>query len=109
MTTVAEIFETMEYGPAPEADAPVRKWLADHDGKFGHYIDGRWTDVDDARLFGVQEPANGKALARVAQGDERDVDAAVQAARRALKEWKALGGHARARYLYALARAVQKH
>jgi len=109
MTTVAEIFETMEYGPAPEADAPVRKWLADHDGKFGHYIDGRWTDVDDAKLFDVQEPANGKRLARVSQGDETDVNAAVKAARRALEEWKALGGHARARYLYALARAVQKH
>ncbi|AHG90561.1 Aldehyde Dehydrogenase [Gemmatirosa kalamazoonensis] len=109
MTTVAEIFETMEYGPAPEADAPVRQWLQAHDGKFGQYVNGRWTDVDDARLFDVQEPANGKRLARVSQGNEADVDAAVQAARAALPKWKALGGHARARYLYALARAVQKH
>jgi aldehyde dehydrogenase (NAD+) len=109
MTTVAEIFETMEYGPAPEADSPVRRWLDDHDGRFGQYIDGRWTDVDDGRLFDVQEPATGKRLARVSQGNEADVNAAVEAARRALPAWKALGGHARARYLYALARAVQKH
>ena len=109
MTTVAEIFETMEYGPAPEADAPVRRWLDDHEGKFGQYIDGRWTDVDDERLFDVQEPATGKQLARVSQGNDADVNAAVDAARRALPAWKASGGHARARYLYALARAVQKH
>jgi aldehyde dehydrogenase (NAD+) len=109
MTTVAEIFETMEYGPAPEADSPVRRWLDDHDGKFGQYVDGRWTDVDEGRLFDVQEPATGRRLARVSQGSEADVNAAVEAARRALPAWKALGAHARARYLYALARAVQKH
>ncbi|MBV9880667.1 MAG: aldehyde dehydrogenase family protein, partial [Gemmatirosa sp.] len=109
MTSVAEIFETMEYGPAPEADAPARRWLADHDGKFGLYVDGRWTDVDDGALFDVMEPATGQRLARVTQGSAADVDAAVLAARRALPAWKSLGGHGRARHLYALARAVQKH
>jgi len=37
------------------------------------------------------------------------VDAAVKAARAALPAWRDLGGHGRARYLYALARHVQKH
>jgi hypothetical protein len=37
------------------------------------------------------------------------VDAAVRAARAAQPRWHALGGHARARYLYAIARHVQKH
>ena len=63
MTSVAEIFETMEYGPAPEADAPARRWLADHDGRFGLYVDGRWAAVDDTKLFDVAEPATGKLLA----------------------------------------------
>ena len=40
MTTVQEIFETMEYGPAPESDAEARQWLASHAGLFGHFIDG---------------------------------------------------------------------
>ena len=34
---------------------------------------------------------------------------AVKAARAALPAWQALTGHQRARYLYALARQVQKH
>ncbi len=37
------------------------------------------------------------------------MDRAVQAARAALPGWQALSGHQRARYLYALARQVQKH
>jgi aldehyde dehydrogenase (NAD+) len=109
MTSVAEIFETMAYGPAPESDKPAREWLASHDGAFGQFIDGRWTAVAPDALFDVHDPATGKLLARVSQGSAADVDAAVRAARAALPAWRGLSGHARARYLYALARAVQKH
>ncbi len=45
----------------------------------------------------------------MAQGSAPDVDAAVKAARAALPQWRALTPHTRARYLYALARQVQKH
>jgi aldehyde dehydrogenase (NAD+) len=37
------------------------------------------------------------------------VDRAVRAAREAQSGWWALGGHGRARYLYAMARQIQKH
>jgi aldehyde dehydrogenase (NAD+) len=45
----------------------------------------------------------------VAQGSAVDIDAAVKAARKALPGWQNLSGHERVRYLYALARHVQKH
>ena len=109
MSTVAEIYQSMSYGPAPESDATARRWLAGHASAFGHFINGRWTRVDDASRFDVFEPATGERLARVAQGTEAEVNAAVAAARAALPAWSALPGHARARYLYALARGVQKH
>ena len=51
----------------------------------------------------------GELLATVASASASDVDAAVAAARAALPGWQALTGHQRARYLYALARQVQKH
>ena len=38
MATVAAIFETMEYGPAPESDGPARAWLSRHGATFGHFI-----------------------------------------------------------------------
>jgi aldehyde dehydrogenase (NAD+) len=108
MTTVAEIFQTMEYGPAPESDAEARRWLAAHrEQQFGHFIDGVATHPGNT--FDVIDPSTAAVLARVSQGTKADVDMAVAAARRALPTWKGLSGHARARHLYALAREVQKH
>jgi aldehyde dehydrogenase (NAD+) len=107
MTSVREIYDTMDYGPAPEGDKPAREWLAKHDGKFGHFIGGAWTKP--ANTFEVMNPATGAKIAAVSAGSKRDVDAAVKAARKALPAWQALGGHGRARYLYALARAVQRN
>jgi aldehyde dehydrogenase (NAD+) len=105
--SVATIFETMEYGPAPESDKDALAWLARHDRTFGHYIGGAWTEP--GALFDVINPATGKMIARVTDGTRADVDGAVAAARAALAEWKALSPHARARHLYALARGMQKH
>ncbi len=107
MTSVREIYDTMEYGPAPEANKPALEWLEKHDAKFGHFIGGGWTRP--SALFAIDNPATGKRIAQVSQGSKKDVDAAVKAARKALPAWQALGGHGRARYLYALARAVQRN
>jgi aldehyde dehydrogenase (NAD+) len=107
MATVAEIFQTMEYGPAPESDKEALRWLNEHERAFGHYIGGAWTEP--GTLFDVINPATSQVIARVSNGTKADVDAAVAAARAALPAWKALSPHARARHLYALARGVQKH
>ncbi len=107
MTTVAEIFETMDYGPAPESDAEARAWLARHGARFGHFVNGAYTKP--GATFDVIDPSTGGKLAKVTQGSTKDVDAAVAAARKAFAKWSRLTPHARARYLYALARMVQKH
>src|SRR5947209_196643 len=107
MSSIAEIFETMAWGPAPEAAEPALAWLDQHRREFGHLIDGEWRG--GTQSFGVFNPANRGRLASVAQGSVEDVDAAVQAARAAFPAWSATPGHLRARYLYALARQVQKH
>ena len=62
-----------------------------------------------ARYFETTDPSSGEKIADIAQGSAADVDAAVKAARAALPRWQALTPHARARFLYALARQVQKH
>ncbi len=107
MATVAEIFETMEYGPAPESDSPARTWLASHGSTFGHFIGGAWTKP--GKPFDVIDPSTGKRLAKVTQGSAQDVDAAVAAARKAYPGWSRLSPHERARHLYALARMVQRN
>src|SRR5438874_981533 len=110
MTTVAKLFETMEYGPAPESDAPALEWIKQHDnGRFGHFINGVWASPSEGTYFETINPATKAVLARVAQGSKADIDAAVAAANAAAPAWAALPAHARARYLYALAREVQRH
>ncbi|MDQ0042098.1 aldehyde dehydrogenase family protein [Variovorax boronicumulans] len=108
-SSVARYFDTMDYGPAPESDTDARQWLARHAEGFGHFIGGRFTDVSAGARFDTAEPATGQRLAGIAQGAAQDVDAAVAAARAAQPGWLALGGHGRARHLYALARMVQRH
>lgn len=107
--SVSQYFDSMDYGPAPESDSEARLWLARHTEGFGHYIDGRFTTPAAGSHFDSVEPATGKLLARIAQGAPADVEAAVAAARAAQPAWEALGGHGRARHLYALARMVQRH
>ncbi|HLJ67847.1 MAG TPA: aldehyde dehydrogenase family protein [Chloroflexota bacterium] len=106
--SVADIYHTMTYGPAPEAAEPGLRWIAEH-APFSLFVAGGWRAPASGEYFEVVNPATGKPLASVAQAGERDVDLAVQAARAAFPTWRNLSGHIRARYLYALARQVQRH
>ena len=108
MASVPEIFHTMAYGPAPEAAGPANEWLQRHGGRFGLFIGGKWTAAD-GDLFDTLNPATGKPLAKITQASAAQVDRAVHAAKSAQPDWWALGGHGRARYLYAIARQIQKH
>ncbi|MEQ8446456.1 MAG: aldehyde dehydrogenase family protein [Pelagibacterium sp.] len=106
MTKVAEIFETLEYGLAPEAPGPALDWLAAHGKKFGHFIDGGFTKA--GKTFASNNPANGEKLADISEAGKPEVDKAVKAARAAFPGWSQLTGFERAKYLYAIARQIQK-
>ena len=106
---IVEKFMTMEYGPAPEDPREALAWLDVHERRFGHFINGDWQAPAGGASFETADPSTGEKLATVAQGSAEDIDRAVRAARAALPAWQALSPHARARYLYALARQVQKH
>ncbi len=99
----------MEYGPAPEDSKEALAWLERHGYRFQHFIGGEWQAPAAGEYFDSVDPSNGEKLASVAQGSAADVEAAVKAARAASSKWQALTPHARARYLYAIARLVQKH
>jgi aldehyde dehydrogenase (NAD+) len=107
--SIAEKFVSMEYGPAPEDPKEATAWLERHGRRFELFIGGAWQAPAAAEYFDTVDPSNGEKLAAVAQGGAADVDAAVRAACAASPKWRALTPHVRARYLYALARLVQKH
>ena len=107
--SIVEKFASMEYGVAPEDPKEALTWLDAHQRKFGHFIGGDWKAPLAAEYFASNDPSTGDKLADIAQGSAEDVNAAVAAARGALAGWQALSGHQRAKYLYAMARQVQKH
>ena len=104
---VAAIFDSMEYGPTPESAKEAQAWLDRHQRRFGLFVDGAWRE--GSSHFAAQNPATGETLAQISQASAADTDTAVDAARKAQAGWAKLGGHGRARHLYALARLVQKH
>ncbi len=109
MPRVAELFETLEYGPAPESADVARAWIDERGPSFSHYIEGSWRESVQDDRFPTRDPSTGQVLGEVTQGSAEDVDIAVAAARRAQNGWWELGGHGRARFLYAIARHLQKH
>ena len=107
--SIAEKFVSMEYGPAPEDPKEAAAWLDRHSRRFSLFINGSWQEPAAGEYFETLDPSTGEKLASVAQGSVADIDAAVKAARTAAPKWRSLTPHVRARYLYALARLIQKH
>lgn len=107
MSQVRSILDTMEYGLAPEDAKLALEWIAQHDADFGLFIGGLWVKAD--ANFATFNPATGKEIARLSQATEAHVEDSVRAAERGAKEWIKIGSTGRAKYLYALARQIQKH
>ncbi|MDA0978809.1 MAG: aldehyde dehydrogenase family protein, partial [Proteobacteria bacterium] len=105
--SVSKAYSEMKFGLAPEDDSAARAWLEKHGNRFGHFIDDRW--VRGRTTFTTRCPASGDELAVLSKGTRAIVDQAVAAAARAHARWEAVGCHGRAKYLYAIARGVQKH
>jgi aldehyde dehydrogenase (NAD+) len=106
---ILERYHAMEYGPAPEARNEADAWLAAKDFSRALFVNGQWRPSASGRTFDVADPSSGKLLAKVSDASAADIDEAVAAAAKALPKWQALGGYGRAKVLYAIGRAMQRH
>ena len=106
---IKEIFETMSYGPAPESADEAIQFLDSHKRTFKLFINGKWTAPTSGEYFESINPCTKETLAKISEANDADVNKAVAAAKKALPGWVEIGVHKRARYLYALARQIQKH
>ena len=106
---IKEILETMDFGKSPESPEQALAWIDKHGGKMSMYVNGKPHQPSECEFFESRNPANGQLLAQIPQATQVEVDFAVQAARKAQPKWENLGGTERAKYLYALARLIQKH
>jgi aldehyde dehydrogenase (NAD+) len=108
-TNIKKIYDSMEYGPAPENADEAIQFLKKHNNKFKLFIAGKWVAPSSGEYFESINPSTKEKLAKISEANETDVNKAVTAAKKALPEWIKIGAHQRARYLYALARQIQKH
>lgn len=107
-TTPADRQSTLDFGhawdyaPAPES---VKVEIAD---RYTHFVNGSFTKParrNDA-FFQTINPATEDTLSEVSQGDQADVDKAVQAARAALPAWAGMNPAERGKYIFRIARRI---
>ncbi len=106
---ILERFNAMDYGPAPEARNEADAWIAGRDLGKALYIGAEWKASASGKTFDVLEPSTTKLLAKVSDAGAADIDAAVSAATKAFAKWSAQSGYERAKVLYAIGRAMQRH
>ena len=97
----------MSYGEALESDSIAQDWLKENKRRFGLFINGKFSKPK--RTFKTLNPANGEVLANISKADSIDVEKAIKAANKAQNQWSSLDPHDRAKYLYAIARIIQKN
>ncbi|HKD12509.1 MAG TPA: aldehyde dehydrogenase family protein, partial [Thermoanaerobaculia bacterium] len=74
-----------------------------------NYIGGRWVDSRAASFFDVHNPATGEVIARTPLSTGQDVDAAVEAARKAFPGWRDTPPVLRARSLFRFRQLLEDH
>lgn len=75
------------------------------------FIDGKWVDAVSGKTFPSINPATGQVLTQLADGDARDVDVAVQSARRAFESgsWGEMSASDRGRILWKIGDLIDKY
>ena len=91
-----------DYAPAPESTKVEIK------SQYGLFIDGAFREPRSGRSIETINPATESSLSRISEADATDVNLAVVAARKALKNWRRVPALERAKYLYRIARRIQE-
>ena len=107
--SILKSFDNLEYSEAFESSKEAQEWLEKNSRRFGQLINGQFISNKDSNLIASLDPSNGELLANIEIANSKQLDSAVSAARKAQPSWENLGGHKRAKVLYALARLIQKH
>ena len=109
MKDIVKNFRNIKYGPAPEDAEEVNKWIANLDKPNHLYINGKWIKSKSTKTIQSINPANNSKLFTLAVANKTDINVAVLAAKKAFPKWSSLSPIRRSKYMYALARLIQKH
>ncbi len=91
------------YAPAPEDTKHITLQK-----QYDLFIDGKFVKPNSKKYFDTINPATEQKIAEVAEADEKDVDKAVKAARKAFEKWSKIPAKERGKYMYRIARLMQE-
>ena len=109
MNKVIKNFRNIKYGPAPEDDQEVIEWIKSLPSPNYNFINGEWIKPKTIKTIQVINPANNNKLFKLSVSSKSDVDKAVKSAKKAFLIWSKTTPYRRSKFLYALARLIQKH
>ena len=109
MSKIIKNFKNINYGPAPEDSKDVMRWIQELDRPNKLYINGTWVKSNSNKKLNIINPSNNKKLATLAISNKKDVNLSVSSAKKAFNKWSKISPLSRSKYLYALARLIQKH
>ncbi len=92
------------YSPSPESTTHVKI-----EKRYALFINNEWVAPSSKAYFPTLNPANETVISEIAWANDKDVDKAVRAARKAYQEvWSKLSGAERGKYLFRIARMMQE-
>tara|TARA_Y100000590_G_scaffold433385_1_gene550394 strand:- start:766 stop:3129 length:2364 start_codon:yes stop_codon:yes gene_type:complete len=109
MNKIIKNYKNIKYGPAPEDDGEVLQWIKNLSNPNKNFINGEWMKSLSGKTIRSINPANNKKLFNLNIGSKTDIDKAVNAAKTAFLHWSKTKPFERSKYLYSLARLIQKH
>jgi aldehyde dehydrogenase (NAD+) len=102
--TELDFSSVWSYAASPESTDHVK--IAP---RYEHFINGEFVKPASGKYFKTINPTSEAVLSELAQGNDKDVDKAVKAARKAYSEvWSKMSGAERGKYLYRIARMIQE-
>ncbi len=109
MDKVIKNFQNITYGPAPEDSKEVTNWIKNLKNPNNIFINGKFVKSFSSKKLNIINPSTNKKIATLSVASKKDVNAAVSAAKKAHIKWSKLSSFDRSKYLYALARLIQKN
>ena len=109
MDKVIKNFQNITYGPAPEDSKEVTNWIKNLKNPNNIFINGKFVKSFSSKKLNIINPSTNKKIATLSVASKKDVNTAVSAAKKAHIKWSKLSSFDRSKYLYALARLIQKN
>ena len=109
MDKVIKNFQNISYGPAPEDSKEVYEWIKRLNKPNKIFINNKFVKSSESKKLDILNPSNKNVIGKLTVSSKKDVNEAVKAAKKAFPKWSKLSSFNRSKYLYALARMIQKN